>query len=230
MSGFDTYFSDPEFVARYVSQGPAAFMPGHAGVLQMVGVLLAERTPSRGVFLVVGAGGGLDTQALAKAGPDWRFVGVDPAPKMLDLARTIVGDEVNNRLQLIEGVASDAPDGPYDAATLILVLGMIPDDGSKLSTMKEIHRRLRPGAPFVLVDRCDDRDGPDFKRNVDRYAAYAQASGVDPATVAGAYESQKANPGLVPAARDETLLREAGFTGTERFYQGMAWFGWVAYA
>ena len=230
MSGFGQYFADPEFVSRYVEQGPPAFMPGHGGVLQMAGVLLAERVPQDGAVLVVGAGGGLDTRALAGAGPGWRFVGVDPAPQMLELARAVVGEAVGGRLELIEGVAADAPEGPFDAATLILVLGIVPDDGSKLSTLTEIRRRLRSGAPFVLVDRCDDRDGPDFKRNTDRYAAYAVASGVSAETVAGAYESQKANPGLVTAERDEALLVEAGFTGVERFYQGMNWFGWVACA
>lgn len=230
MSTFQQHFADPEFVARYVERGPSAFMPGHAGVLQMVGVILAERMPSDGTILVIGAGGGLDTRALAKAGVGWSFVGVDPAPRMLDLARAVVGDEVNARLELIEGVVTDAPEGPFDAATLILVLGMIPDDGSKLAILNETRRRLRSGSPFVLIDRCDDRKGPHFKRNVDRYAAYAQASGVDAETVAGAYESQRANVGLVPPERNEALLSEAGFVHLDLFYVGMNWCGWVAYA
>lgn len=230
MGSFRHNFTDPERVARYTTLGPPAFMPGHAGVLQMIGVLLAESVPDDGVILVVGAGGGLDTQAMAKAGPAWRFVGVDPAPAMLDLARTVVGPEVNARLELIEGVAADAPQGPFDAATLILVLGILPDDGAKLATLSEIHRRLRPGAPFVLVDRCDDRNGPNFTRNVDRYIAYARASGVDPATLVNAHDSQRGNAGLVTAERDEALMAEAGFRAIETFYVGMEWRGWIAIA
>jgi tRNA (cmo5U34)-methyltransferase len=230
VSAFAQNFADPEKVARYTTLGPPAFMPGHGGVLQMAGVLLAETVPGDGQVLVVGAGGGLDTQALAKAGPTWRFVGVDPAPAMLDLARAVVGPEVNERLELIEGVAADAPAGPFDAATLILVLGMIPDDGSKLSILEEIHRRLKPGAPFILVDRCGERTGPAFERDVDRYIAYAVASGVDEATLASARDSQRANAGLVPPARNEALLTEAGFTRNEVFYVGMAWRGWIGYA
>ena len=83
MSAFAQNFTDPEKVARYATMGPPAFMPGHGGVLQMAGVLLAETMPDEGQVLVVGAGGGLDTRALANAGPTWRFVGVDPAPAML---------------------------------------------------------------------------------------------------------------------------------------------------
>jgi tRNA (cmo5U34)-methyltransferase len=223
-------FADPDFVSRYVEKGPKAFMPGQPGVLQMAGVLLAERVPEDGHVLVVGAGGGLDTQALAKAGPGWRFTGVDPAGRMLELARHILGEETMRRVELIEGGVEAAPAGPFDGATLILVLGLIPDNGSKLTTLSEIRRRLKPGAPIILVDRCDSPDNPLFDRNMDRYVAYAAASGIDPDTLKNARASHRGNPGLATAARDEALLAEAGFNGVEAFYFAMNWHGWVAYA
>ena len=223
-------FADPDFVAKYVDKGPRAFMPGQPGVLQMAGILLAERVPDYGHVLVVGAGGGLDTQALAKAGPGWRFTGVDPAGKMLDLARHILGDETMRRVDLVEGGVEAAPEGPFDGATLILMLGLIPDDGSKLTTLRDIHRRLKPGAPVILVDRCDSADNPQFDRNMDRYVAFAAANGVDPETLKNARGSHRGNPGLATAARDEALLAEAGFGEIEHFYHAMNWHGWVAYA
>lgn len=223
-------FADPDFVAKYVEKGPRAFMPGQPGVLQMAGILLGERMPDDGHVLVVGAGGGLDTQALAKAGPGWRFTGVDPAGQMLDLARHILGEQTMQRVELIEGGVEAAPDGPFDGATMILVLGILPDDGAKLATLRDIHRRLKPGAPFILVDRCDSADNPDFDRNMDRYVAFAAANGVDPDTLKNARASHRTNPGLATAARDEALLAEAGFTHIENFYHAMNWHGWVAYA
>lgn len=223
-------FADPAFVAKYVEHGPAAFMPGQPGVLQMAGVLLAERAPADGHMLVVGAGGGLDTRALARMQPGWRFTGVDPAAKMLDLARHILGEETMRRVDLIEGGVEAAPEGPFDGATLILVLGLIPDDGSKLAMLREIRRRLKPGAAFILVDRCDSPDNPLFDRNMDRYVAYAAASGVDPETLRNAKASHRGNPGLATAARDEALLAEAGFRDIEAFYYAMNWHGWAAYA
>lgn len=223
-------FADLDFVAKYIEKGPRAFMPGQAGVLQMAGILLGERVPDDGHVLVVGAGGGLDTQALAKAGPGWRFTGVDPAGRMLELARHILGEETMRRVDLIEGGAEAAPEGPFDGATMILVLGIIPDDGSKLTTLREIYRRMKPGAPFILVDRCDSVDNSQFDRNVDRYVAFAAANGVDPETLKNARGSHRGNPGLATAERDEALLAEAGFTGVESFYHAMNWHGWVAYA
>jgi tRNA (cmo5U34)-methyltransferase len=223
-------FADPEFVAKYVEKGPPAFVPGHAGLLQAIGVVLNERVPADGHVLVVGAGGGLDTRSLAKAGPGWRFTGVDPAARMLDLARHILGPETMQRVELIEGGVEAAPDGPFDGATLILVLGLIPDDGSKLSLLQDVRRRLKPGAPFVLVDRCDSPDNPNFDRNIDRYIAYATASGVDPETLKNAHASHRGNTAMATAARDEALLAEAGFSDIETFYYAMNWHGWVAYA
>ncbi len=230
MSTFNHHFKDPDYVNRYTRIGPPAFVPGHAGMLQMAGLLVAERARQDGRILVIGAGGGLDTQALAKIGPKWAFTGVDPAPAMLDLARSVLGPEVAARVELIEGVAADAPAGPFDAATCILVLAMVPDDGSKLEVLREIRARLRPGAPLILADQCFDRDAPDFDLRLDRYAAYARASGVDAETTTAARAQIRQLSTLATAARDEALLDEAGFQGRERVYQGMAWRAWIAYA
>jgi tRNA (cmo5U34)-methyltransferase len=223
-------FDDPSHVERYVRQGPPAFAPGHDGMLRMAGVLLAESVPEGGQILVVGAGGGLEIRHLAAMNTNWRFIGVDPAPAMLALARTVAGPAAGDRLTLIEGLVTDAPPGPFDAATCILVLGLIPDDGAKRATLDAIRQRLEPGAPFILVDQCLDRTQPDFQLRLRRYAAYALASGVDPETAETARQMIAGSTTIATAARDEALLAEAGFTNAETFYVGMAWRGWIAYA
>ena len=223
-------FGDPELVAQYLSKGPPAFAPGHAGMLQMTGVLLAERVPDDGAILIVGAGGGLETRYLAGLEKEWRVVGVDPAAAMLGLARLIAGPAAQDRLTLIEGTAADAPSGPFDGATCILVLGLIPDDGSKRATLNEMRKRLKPGAPFILVDQCIALEAPAARLLVDRYAAYALASGVDPGTVAIARQKVEAGASMVGPQRVEQLLADAGFKDSQVFYVGMSWRGWAAYA
>ena len=230
MSELTRNFVDPERVKQYTEQGPPAFAPGHAGMLQMVGVLLAESVPDDGQLLIVGAGGGLETRYLAGVEPGWRFVGVDPAGAMLDLARTVAGPIAGDRLTLIEGTVTDASRGPFDAATCILVLGLIADDGGKLALLQEVRRRLKPGAPFVLVDQCIDRSDPDVDLRLDRYARFALRSGVDADTVAKAKAAIGQLESMVPAGRNEELLGEAGFHDAEVFYVAMAWRGWIAYA
>lgn len=230
MSDFRTHFADASFVDGYLQHGPPAFMPGHGGVLQMAGVLIREHAPSNAQVLVVGAGGGLETRAFALQEPEFRFLGVDPAPQMLDLARQVVGPELAGRVDLVEGTVDDAPLGPFDAATCIAVLGVLPDDGTKNSVLHGIRSRLKPDAPFVLVDQCFDRSAPDFERKLDRHVAYAGASGVDPQVLEKAKTATRANPGLVPFEREEALIEEAGFRNWELFYLGLAWRGWLAFA
>lgn len=230
MDDLQANFVEHERVRRYIEHGPPAFAPGHAGMLQMAAVLLAERMPDDGEILVVGAGGGLEIRYLASVEPGWRFVGVDPAAAMLDLARATVGAMAGDRLTLIEGTVDDAPAGPFDAATCMLVIGLLPDDGGKLDLLAQAHRRLKPGAPFILVDQCIDHAAPDVDLRLERYASYARRSGVDPDAVAGAKAAVGALATMAPAWRDEQLLGEAGFRDIELFYVGMAWRGWVAYA
>lgn len=44
-------------------------------------------------------------------------------------------------------------------------------------------------------------------------------------------ESHREEPlGLIGPAREEALLAEAGFTGTELFFAGLSWRGWITYA
>ena len=64
MSDLTAKFGDPEKVSKYTKQGPPAFAPGHAGMLQMAAILIAEVAPSGGNILVVGAGGGLEIAIL----------------------------------------------------------------------------------------------------------------------------------------------------------------------
>lgn len=230
MTTLSPHFVDPDRVARYIEHGPPAFTPGHAGLLQMAGVLLAERTPSHADILVVGAGGGLETRHLAQTQPGWRFCGVDPAPAMLDLAKAVAGPAAGDRLTLIEGIVADAPQGPFDAATCILVIGMLPDDGAKAALLAQTRARLKPGAPFILVDQCLDRAAPDFPRRLDRYTAYARASGVPEDVLDGARAYIAGLTTMVTPERNEALLRQAGFEDLEVFYMAMAWRGWIAYA
>lgn len=221
-------FSDPERIARY-AEGPIRMIPGFATLHRMVAQLLAERLGAAARVLVLGAGGGMELLAFSQAQPGWSFVGVDPSGPMLEQARQRLGDRVS-RVELREGYIPEAPAGPFDAATCLLTLHMIPDDGRKLEALRAIRERLVPGAPFVVVDNCIDLDGPDVERQLERFARYAVESGVEAAQMEQWKTGVKNGLSMVAPAREEALLAEAGFTGTELFFAGFSWRGWVAYA
>ena len=174
---WQAHFSDPVAVARY-ADGPPRFVPGFADLHRMTRILLAERAAPDAQVLVLGAGGGPELKALAEAEPHWRFVGVDPAAEMLKLAAHTLGP-FGARVQLHQGYIDDAPDGPFDAATCLLTLHFLDVD-ERRRTAREIHRRLRPGAPFVAAHSSFPQTDDERARWLSRYAAYAIASGADP--------------------------------------------------
>lgn len=222
MTGFD----DPEAVARY-AENPPRLVPGFHDLQRMARLLLAETTPPDGRVLVVGAGGGLELRAFAEAQPGWRFVGVDPSVEMLKLARRTLGP-LADRVDLHEGYTASAPAGPFDAASCLLTLHFLPAE-ERLSTLREIRRRLKPGAAFVVAHHSI-AEGPERDLWLDRFGAFAATNGVafDPAK-GGVRALGEALPILSPDA-EVGLLSAAGFTNPQLFYAALTFRGWIAYA
>lgn len=211
---------------RY-AEGPVRQVPGFLGMLQMAGILLAERTRDDAHVLVLGAGGGLELKAFAEGQPGWRFCGVDPSAAMLGLARRTLGP-LASRVDLHEGYIDSAPEGLFDAATCLLTLHFIPED-ERRRTLAEVHRRLKPGAPFVVAHHSFPQHDGEKARWLSRYAAFAAASGVPAANAENAISAIGERLPLLSPEQDEALLRNAGFTDVALFYAGFTFRGWVAY-
>lgn len=220
-------FEDPVAVAGYM-EGPRRFVPGLDALHRMTGLLLAERTPPDARVLVLGAGGGCELKAMAEAQPDWRFVGVDPAREMLRLAERTLG-ALMERVELIQGYIDDAPAGPFDAAVCLLTLHFL-EASERTRTVREIHRRLRPAAPFVAAHASFPQDADVRHVWLDRYAAYACAMGADCVGVNKARAAVAASLNSFAPERDEAILREGGFSDAALFYAAFTWRGWIGHA
>ncbi len=220
-------FSDPDAVARY-ADGPVRLVPGFHGLQRMAALLLAERCGPDARLLVLGAGGGLELKAFAEWYPGWRFVGVDPSAEMLGLATRTLGS-LCDRVALHEGYIDSAPEGPFDGATCLLTLHFVPED-ERLRTLVALRQRLKPGAPLVVAHHSISQAGDEKRIWLDRYAAFAAASGVPPENTRNAAEAIGARLPVLSPEQDEALLREAGFTGVSLFYAGFTFRGWVGYA
>ncbi len=220
-------FSDPEAVAQY-AEGPPRYVPGFADLHRMAAVLMAERAPAEARVLVLGAGGGLELRAFADAQPGWCFDGVDPSAEMLRLAARTLGPHAG-RAKLHEGYIEAAPDGPFDAATCLLTLHFLAPD-ERLRTLREIRRRLRPGAPFVAAHSSFPQGAGERAAWLRRYADFAVASGADPAEAENARAAVSAHLNILEPEHDAALMREAGFSDVTPFYAAFTWRGWVAYA
>jgi tRNA (cmo5U34)-methyltransferase len=218
-------FQDPAAVSHY-TEGPPRFVPGFADLHKMTSILLGENTPDNAHVLVVGAGGGLELRAWAQDHPHWRFVGVDPARPMLDLAKKTLGP-LAARVELHEGYVDDAPEGPFDAASCLLTLHFL-DAAERQRTLEQIRKRMKPGAPFIAVHASFPQGQRDTW--LARYAAFAIASGVERDKGLAMREKIAANLSMFSPAEDESILKAAGFRDITPFYAAFTWRGWIAYA
>ncbi|MDB5587347.1 MAG: tRNA (Cmo5U34)-methyltransferase [Devosia sp.] len=211
--------------ARSYAEGPPRQVPGFAGLQRMTSMLLAERVPAEGKVLVLGAGGGLELKTLADDHTGWTFAGIDPSADMLDVAAQIVQPHAA-RIHLQQGYIDTAPDGPFDGATCLLTLHFVPHD-QRLQTLRQVHRRLVPGAPFVVAHISFPQTEPERSLWIARHVAFG---GTDPANVESAKQAIGTRLSILSPEDDEDLLREAGFSDVSLFYAGLSLRGWVAYA
>jgi len=221
------HFSDSEAVARY-AEGPPRFVPGFHDIHRMALVLLRERVPEDGRLLVLGAGGGLELKSFAESSPGWSFTGVDPSAEMLALARASVAAEAE-RTELVEGYIEDAPAGPFDGATCLLTLHFLDRD-ERRRTLREIRRRLVPGAPFIAAHSSFPQDPEARPLWLDRYRNFAIAGGAEAGDAEHWRQAVEERLTLLDPGEDEELLAGAGFVGVTCFYAAFTWRGWVAYA
>nr|AIA14734.1 Methyltransferase domain protein [uncultured bacterium] len=218
-------FKDPEHVANYAER-PRKIIPGFDGLHRIMAQLIREAAPDK--VLVLGGGGGLELRTLIDALPEARYCAVDPSAEMIAQGKAYLHNPAN--VDWVEGLIFDAPSEPFDAATCMLTLHFVPDDGAKLATLKAVRARLKPGAPFFIAHLAVDKDAPGSDQRFERYLQFASDSQLDAETLEKAHGRVRTDLNCVGPERDETLLREAGFSGIELVFKGMYWCGWIAYA
>jgi tRNA (cmo5U34)-methyltransferase len=219
-------FFNEQGAASYLD-GPPRQVPGYAGLLRMAMLLLAERMPADGRVLVLGAGGGLELKAFADAHPGWSFDGVDPSAPMLKLAARTTAEHAA-RIRLHEGYVDTAPDGPFDAATCILVFHFMSPE-QRLDALRQLRRRLKPGAPFVLAHISFPQTEPERSLWIGRHVAFGAAAGLSPEQMDSARNAIATRLTILSPADEEELMRQAGFVGITQFYAAFSFRGWVAY-
>lgn len=217
----------PGYAASYAER-VARHVPGLRDMQRMAGILLAEHVPENGRVLVLGAGGGLELRALAQAYPGWRFDGVDPSPDMIAQARDILG-EMAARVTFHQGYIDDAPDGSFDGATCLLTLHFLSRD-ERLHTLRELHRRLRPGAPFVMAHHSFPQADGQQDLWLWLNAAWLIAGGTPEAQAMAGIATMKERLPVLTPEEDAALLKASGFRKVELFYAALTFKGWVAWA
>jgi tRNA (cmo5U34)-methyltransferase len=207
------------------------FIPGRRAIFVIVEAALKELLPPGAArILVVGAGGGEEIFRLGEGNADWSFVGVDTSEPMVELARKrLAGTPVGARSVLHAQPIEAVDEKEFDAATCILTAHFVPDDGSKLAFFKDIHARLKPGAPLAIVDGIGVAGEDETELLWRIWNRHAVLNGVTEELAARNAENFK-TVAVVSADREEQLLTSSGFKRLTPIFRGLAIHGWLAFA
>lgn len=120
-----------------------SLMPSEHRLLQLLGERLHEME-----MLDLGVGTGRTGYTFAPLVR--RYVGLDPAPRMLDRARALLGEDEN--VELVDGNARDLSGvaGPFDLVLFSFNGLDALDHEDRLRTLAEVRRVLRPGGYFLF--------------------------------------------------------------------------------
>jgi cyclopropane fatty-acyl-phospholipid synthase-like methyltransferase len=159
-----------------------------------------ERVPGEGRLLEVGCGHGLFANAAALSHPGLEVLGVDPDPRKIRWAEKTVGARRNVRFRTQELAA--VGERGFDVAAVLDVLYLVPRSAWP-SFLAGLRERLRPGGRLLLKE-VEPEPRWKFYRCVAQEALSVRMLGI---TRGGTFA-------FADRGEMETLLREAGFTGT----------------
>lgn len=201
---------------------------GREAIFLILRAFFENKLDADAKILVVGAGWGEEILCLGKPNPEWQFIGVDLSEEMLNLARLNIATEIlPNKVELYQTDVGNLDDEDFDAATCILTLHFVPDDGAKLALLRAVRKRLKPGAPFYLVDGVRETDEAEYQEDVQAWKRHAVNNGMPVEMIDKFVENSMSLP-IVTEQRELELLQEAGFAKTRKVYQGIHICGWLS--
>ncbi|MBI3445379.1 MAG: class I SAM-dependent methyltransferase [Magnetospirillum sp.] len=205
-------------------------IPGYDALHVLSCQIVAETTGGKGRALVIGAGTGAECIALAESCPNLAVVGVDPSKEMLEHAQAKVSEYgLTSRVRLYPSKVAELPKfEPFDAATLLLVMHFLKDDGAKQGLLEEISSHLKPGAPLVLADLFGNWQD-DWQQQLRGWWRHLQlAAGIPEDDVEKGFRHVDRDIFPVTEARLTELLAATGFGKPEPYFRALCFGGWVA--
>ncbi len=197
--------------------------------LHFLTTLVLNKLPEKSRILCVGVGTGAEIFTLAKAFPQWTFVGVEPSESMLK----VCGDRLKaagleNRCELHHGFIQDLPLGePFDATLSILVAHFVKHD-ERLGFFRNMTKHLKQGGYFVNAEISYDLNSANFPAMLKGWEQVQLLMGGTPESIANLPDILKNVLTVLPNIETESLIRQSDIPVPVKFFQAMmisAWFG-----
>ncbi len=219
---------DGEFSREY-DEISKKIIPAYDTIYELTQHLLREKLGDSAKLLVAGAGTGKELIDYSLTNTNWFITGFDPSEKMLSIAKSkIIAACLQNRISFVPGFIDDVAEKYFDAATSILVMHFLRDDGSKLRFLKCIATRLKQGAPFVLVDIEGEPGSNEYETLNNAWKNQQLFVRDDKEKVLEEFKTREKEVHCIPQARIESLLKEAGFVNINKFFKAYLFGGYIA--
>jgi tRNA (cmo5U34)-methyltransferase len=178
-------------------------------------------------ILVVGAGTCTEVLTLADFDPTWTFVAVEPSAPMVSVARErIEAAGLSDRVSFHVGTLGTLKDqGPFDAATAILMMHFVPVD-QKAAVFEDIAKRLKTNAPLVMVHPIGDPESDEHALAMQAWRNHMNETLKEKADTVYANVSETLHFMSDNAQTD--ALSGVGFDQVVRFHTRMVFGAWVA--
>ncbi len=204
-------------------------IPAYHAIYELTHHLLRNRLGKQARILVAGAGTGKEIIDWSQHNPRWSFTGFDPAEPMLSIARKkIAAASLADRISLVQGLIDDVTEIQFDAATSILTMHFLPDDGSKLDFLNGIAGRLKPGAPLILVDLEGEIGSDEYRTFSAAWMDQQLFKRGDEEQIRKEFEMRESEVHFIPQQRIESWLAQAGFSNIHKFFKAYLFGGYVA--
>ncbi|MEH0018453.1 MAG: class I SAM-dependent methyltransferase [Desulfobacter sp.] len=191
--------------------------------------LLKANLPRNAKILVAGIGTGHESVTYAQNQKEWRIVGVDPAPEMVKSAKNkIAGLGLAERIKAVEGRVEDLEENHFDAATSILVMQFLKDNGDKETFLQSISAKLKTGASLILIDLVGEKGSTPFNQLLSAWKSHQYSIRDDNEQIEKDFSHVDADMQFISEKRIVELLQLTGFTNVCKFYQSYLFCGYIA--
>ena len=198
------------------------WFPDYQYVLDLIPRLLNTYCHQNRRILVAGCGSGNDIISLLNSDYHWDITGIDPSKEMLNYAMNKI--PAVNAVTLNQCTVEHLDLNAFGAATSVLVLHLLPDDGAKLNYLNSLSDRLLQNAPLAIVDIFGSAN--ELESNLDCLVQKL------PDYISDDEVRERVNRIIsqihyIPEDRLNELLLESGFRPALKFFNDTIYGGWI---